>query len=180
MTTIFPPLSEREIKGAAVSKKAAIEGMVLLRNNNRALPLKPGRVCMFGNGAVRTIRGGTGSGDPFNGGLTGGGDSNVDLSPRYHIQLLPAMKNAGFTILNEEELLETGDRYDREFSNMPERVMATFSFPEKLISAEEAKSYAEDTDTAVYVISRNSGEGNDRKAEDDFYLLIRKKTVLRT
>ena len=170
MTTIFPPLSEREIKGADVSKKAAIEGMVLLRNNNRALPLKPGRVCMFGNGAVRTIRGGTGSGDPFNGGLTGGGDSNVDLSPRYHIQLLPAMKNAGFTILNEEELLETGDRYDREFSNMPERVMATFSFPEKLISAEEAKSYAEDTDTAVYVISRNSGEGNDRKAEDDFYL----------
>ena len=30
-----------------------------------------------GNGAARTIRGGTGSGDPFNGGLSGGGDQDV-------------------------------------------------------------------------------------------------------
>ena len=169
-TTIFPPLSEREIEGAAVSKKAAKEGMVLLENRNRALPLKPGPICLFGNGAARTIRGGTGSGDPFNGGLVGGGDLNVDLSPRYHIQLLPAMKNAGFTILNEEQLRRIGERFDEALSEMTERVMASVTLPEECITEEDAQRYAESTATALYVISRNSGEGRDRKVEDDFKL----------
>ena len=177
-TAIFPPLSQRETEGAAVSKKAAKEGMVLLENRNHTLPLMPGTICLFGNGAARTIRGGTGSGDPFNGGLIGGGDANVDLSPRYHIQLLPAMKATGFTILNEEQLLRIGERYDEALQQMTERVMASCTLPEEEITEKEAVSYAEKTDTAVYVISRNSGEGNDRKVEDDFNLTgIEKKNL---
>ncbi len=77
-TTIYPPLSRWELDGAAISKKAAKDGMVLLRNRAHALPLTPGAICLFGNGAVRTVRGGTGSGDPFNGGLSGGGDVHVE------------------------------------------------------------------------------------------------------
>ena len=73
--TIYPPMSEREISGAAISREAATQGMVLLKNINGVLPLKGrGKIALFGNGAARTIRGGTGSGDPFNGGLSGGGD----------------------------------------------------------------------------------------------------------
>ena len=161
-TAIFPPLSERELKGAAVSLRAAREGMVLLYNRDRALPLTPGRVCLYGNGAVRTVRGGTGSGDPFNGGLTGGGDVNVDLSPRYHIQLLPAMQRAGFTVLNEAELLDLGRRYDAEQSKMTERVMSTFRMPDDPVEEASAAEYAKTAGTALYVITRNSGEGNDR------------------
>ena len=72
--TIYPPMSEREISGAAISREAATQGMVLLKNINGVLPLKGrGKIALFGNGAARTIRGGTGSGDPFNGGLSGGG-----------------------------------------------------------------------------------------------------------
>ena len=41
---------------------SAKDGMVLLRNRAHALPLTPGAICLFGNGAVRTVRGGTGSG----------------------------------------------------------------------------------------------------------------------
>lgn len=167
---IFPPLSEREIKGAAIAKKAAKEGMVLLENHDHALPLVPGKIVLFGNGAVRTIRGGTGSGDPFNGGLTGGGDANVDLSPRYHIQLLPAMIRAGFDVLNAAELEKIGEAYDEANSSRKERVMSTFHFPEVKVEKESAKQYAAQTDTAILVISRNSGEGNDRKVEDDFNL----------
>ena len=73
---VFPPMSEREIRGAEISRYAAAEGMVLLKNDNAVLPLAPGQtVALFGNGAARTVRGGTGSGDPFNGGLSGGGGS---------------------------------------------------------------------------------------------------------
>lgn len=169
-STVFPPLSQREIEGAAISKKAAKEGMVLLHNRNHTLPLKPGAICLFGNGAARTIRGGTGSGDPFNGGLTGGGDLNVDLSPRYHIQLLPALKKHGFTILTEDILEEIGKRFDEGLTSMRDRCMSTFLLDEEPICAEDARAYAACSDTAVYVIARNSGEGKDRTIENDFNL----------
>ena len=94
---IYPPLSERELKNAEIAESAAMEGMVLLENRNEALPLTKGqKLALFGNGAVRTVRGGTGSGDPFNGGLSGGGAFDIDQSPRYHIHILPAMIKAGF------------------------------------------------------------------------------------
>ena len=178
-TAVYPPLSEREIAGASISQKAAKEGMVLLRNRNRTLPLEPGAICLFGNGAARTIRGGTGSGDPFNGGLIGGGDWNVDLSPRYHIQLLPAMKEQGFTILNEAQLLKFGERYDEALLKMEERVMASVMLPEEQITEADAAGYAASADTTICVISRNSGEGHDRKVEDDFNLSETEKENLK-
>ena len=100
--TIYPPMSEREISGAAISREAATQGMVLLKNINGVLPLKGrGKIALFGNGAARTIRGGTGSGDPFNGGLSGGGDQDVDQSLRYHINILNAMETEGFVKMYE-------------------------------------------------------------------------------
>ena len=58
--TIYPPMSKREISGAAISREAATQGMVLLKNINGVLPLKGrGKIALFGNGAARTIRGGT-------------------------------------------------------------------------------------------------------------------------
>ena len=67
---VFPPMSERKIHGAEISRHAASEGMVLLKNRSAALPLAPGQaIALFGNSAARTVRGGTGSGDPFNGGV---------------------------------------------------------------------------------------------------------------
>ena len=36
--TIYPPMSEREISGAAISREAATQGMVLLKNINGVLP----------------------------------------------------------------------------------------------------------------------------------------------
>ena len=55
--TIYPPMSEREISGAAISREAATQGMVLLKNINGVLPLKGrGKIALFGNGAARTIQ----------------------------------------------------------------------------------------------------------------------------
>ena len=67
---VFPPISEREIRGAEISRYAASAGMVLLKNREGTLPLAAGQaIALFGNSAARTVRGGTGSGDPFNGGV---------------------------------------------------------------------------------------------------------------
>lgn len=167
-TTIYPPLSRRELDGAAVSKKAAKEGMVLLRNRAHALPLTPGAICLFGNGAVRTVRGGTGSGGPFNGGLSGGGDVHVDLSPRYHIQLLPAMQKAGFTVLTEEMLLRIGERFDEGLRRMENRVMSSFTLPEEAMSEAAARAYAAGTDTHLCAAL---GEGYTAQERDGLILV---------
>ncbi len=50
----------------ALSRKAASEGMVLLKNENNILPLKKGtKVALFGVGAVDYTKGGGGSGDVY-------------------------------------------------------------------------------------------------------------------
>ena len=54
--------------------------------------IKTKKLALFGGGAVRTVRGGTGSGDPFNGGLSGGGDVNVNQSERYNINIYNSFK----------------------------------------------------------------------------------------
>ena len=50
----------------ALSRKAAGEGMVLLKNSDNALPLKKGeKVALFGKATIEYIKGGGGSGDVF-------------------------------------------------------------------------------------------------------------------
>ena len=58
--------SPREKRHAALARKAAAAGIVLLRNDG-VLPLAPDKpVALFGAGAGYTIKGGTGSGDVNN------------------------------------------------------------------------------------------------------------------
>lgn len=89
-------VTAREKANAALAREAAAQGMVLLENKNNSLPIKTKKLALFGGGAVRTVRGGTGSGDPFNGGLSGGGDVNVNQSERYNINIYNSFKKAGY------------------------------------------------------------------------------------
>ena len=61
------PGRDRVTAGAehiALSRQAAGEGMVLLKNDNNVLPLARGaRVALFGKGSVDYVKGGGGSGD---------------------------------------------------------------------------------------------------------------------
>ena len=44
------------------ARKIAADGMVLLKNDEKALPIKLGKLALFGAGAVDTVTCGTGSG----------------------------------------------------------------------------------------------------------------------
>lgn len=161
MSELKIPMSERELRNAEVCRRAATESMVLLENNG-ALPLETKTLALFGSGAVRTVRGGTGSGDPFNGGLSGGGDALVNQSERYHINFMDAAIAEGISVVNEQSLREFAKGYDAAQLAGANNPMITFAYPEFAPTSEEIKAASKKSDTAVYVLARNAGEGADR------------------
>lgn len=165
-------VTQRETANAALAREAATQSMVLLENKDQVLPLKEGQktLALFGGGAARTVRGGTGSGDPFNGGLSGGGDVNVNQSDRYHINIYKAFQDAGYEITTSELLDEYAKGYDEENEKVASSPMSTFAYPEMEFDDAQLEAAAAGTDTAVYVISRNAGEGTDRNMKNTITL----------
>lgn len=168
-----PEKSEREKKNAERSRRIAAQGMVLLENDG-TLPIRETgkKIALFGNGARHTIKGGTGSGD---------------VNVREQVSIEQGLVNAGFVITTGDWL----ERYDREMEKSkevyrrpilakieggdPTAMMELFTNPYKepmVIPVTEEDIRSADTDTAVYVISRNSGEGKDRTPEEGDYSLF--------
>ena len=82
-------LSGREQRHCGLARRAAAEGMVLLKNEG-ILPLAAEHpVALLGGGAVRTVKGGTGSGDVNN---------------RESISVYQGMKDAGAVITSKDWL----------------------------------------------------------------------------
>ena len=156
-------MSEREKRNAEKSYLAATQGMVLLKNSNGVLPIeKTGTIALFGLGAARTVRGGTGSGDVFNGGMSGGA-VNVDLSARYNINVLTSFEKAGYTVPTAEYLHIYGKKSDAQKASLTVSVLGeAFAYPDHELTTDMIEPFASETDTAIYVISRNAGEGADR------------------
>ena len=130
-----------------LSKEAAKEGMVLLKNRGDILPLKKGtRVALFGKATFDYVKGGGGSGD---------------VTVAYIRNLYEGLKMQKDVVSIFEPLC---DYYRKDV----ERQYAQGSIPGMTIEPEvprelldEAKAYA---DTAVISICRFSGEGWDRKS----------------
>ena len=163
-------VTERELYGRKIARQAAADGMVLLENNG-ILPLKAGaKLALFGFGARHTIKGGTGSGD---------------VNSRNTVSVDAGLRAAGYEIINSSWLDEFDRLYstaledwekavyeaagpDRDFWKFYEaHVRLSPKAPDVPIPAESLKT----ADAAVFVISRTSGEGADRKDEKgDYYL----------
>lgn len=127
-----------------LSKEAATEGMVLLKNENNRLPLISGsKVALFGKGTFDYVKGGGGSGD---------------VHSAYVRNLYEGLKELG-----EVSIYEPLAEYYRE--NV-EKQYAEGAVPgmtvEPAITEEQVKHARSFADTAVVVISRFSGEGWDR------------------
>ena len=131
-----------------LSKNAAKEGMVLLKNEDRLLPFARGqRLALFGKGVFDYVKGGGGSGD---------------VTVAYTRNLYEGLKLQKDRV----EIYEKSAAYYRDYV---EKAYAAGTDPGLLIEPElpqelvkEARLY---TDTAVIAISRFSGEGWDRKAK---------------
>ncbi len=83
--------------------------MVLLENCEHILPSQPGsKVALYGSGAVKTIKGGSGSGD---------------VNERETISIWAGMKNAGYEIVNEDWLSEYKCLYEIEKKAWRDRIL---------------------------------------------------------
>ncbi len=131
-----------------LSRSAASEGMVLLKNEGHVLPLEHGaKVALFGKATADYVKGGGGS-----------GDVTVPYLRTFH---------QGMQIKQKEgkvEILESlADFYEKnvaeQYAEGAEPGMTVEpEVPQELL--EEAKAF---TDTAIISICRFSGEGWDRK-----------------
>ena len=172
-------VSQRERENLAVAYQAACEGMVLLKNDG-ALPFRTKKVALYGPGASMTIKGGTGSGE---------------VNERHSVTILEGMENRGFEITTkkwicdfENQYAEAEKAYKEEkkkrvnifkMESIMQMLFDNFRAPVGLpITEEDVASSA--TDSCIYVVSRQAGEGGDRKAEKgDFFLTDEELTAIR-
>lgn len=133
-----------------LSKEAAKDGMVLLKNDNNVLPLAAGtRVALFGKGTFDYVKGGGGSGD---------------VTVAYIRNLYEGLKLQKDKISIFEELCDyyRNDIKKQYAAGAVPGMTIEPDVPAELLS--KAKAY---TDTAIISICRYSGEGWDRKSVVD-------------
>lgn len=142
--------------GASIAKEAASEGMVLLKNDNGALPAAGEKAAIFGNAQIYTRIGGTGGG----------------VNALYSVSFLEGLENAGYTPDAVLKNLYSQCKDDPEGEN------PAVDARELSISAEEAARAAADNDFAVICISRQTGAGNDHSAGKGDFLLNDREALL--
>ncbi len=149
---------EREERNNAIAQATAAEGMVLLDNQNSALPMKKsGKIALYGVGTYGTVKGGTGS-----------GSTNPKASAKWDV--LSAFKDAGYDIVNESFLNAKKEEWQKN-GGSGSGMGASAIFDEGAYAAADVDAVAAGTDTAVYVLARNSGEFSDRNLKKgDYYL----------
>ncbi len=130
----------------ALSKNAAEEGMVLLKNENHLLPLKKETpLALFGKAVFDYVKGGGGSGD---------------VTVSYVHNLVDGLK-----IVNENVSLfeETNLYYEQYVAEQYKKGQVPGLMREPELADELVERARTFTDTAVVTISRFSGEAWDRK-----------------
>ena len=162
--------NQREMNNLLTAYEAACEAMVLLKNDG-TLPLQTRKVALYGAGASMTIKGGTGSGE---------------VNERRSINILDGLLDRGFEVTTTGWIDAFGSNYTkaaeeykiekRKRINLlkPNSIMEMLKDDFRLPAGPEITPdhvAASRTDSCIYVVSRQAGEGGDRKAEKgDFFL----------
>lgn len=166
-TDAVTPLEKANLK---IAYEAAKEGIVLLENNG-ILPIKAGKTALFGAGAELTIKGGTGSGE---------------VNERHAVSIMEGLETSGFEVTTKKWIQEYHELYDLEEKKYAKDIykkILTLNFAEMFnivgnpfqhpigqpVTAEDIEE--SDTDTCIYVVARQAGEGADRRLENHDYSL---------
>ena len=152
---------------ADLARSAAAKGMVLLKNDNGALPLNRAgqRVALLGKGSYDTYVGGTGSGR---------------VSRAYAVMLNDALAQAGYT-----PDAEVANRYTEHIrhsrSVQPEESAWYMPYVSELEwSRSELQDMARNNDLCIITLQRMAGEGGDRHlTEGDYYLTSVERSLIR-
>ena len=172
-------VTQRERDNLQVAYEAACEGMVLLKNDG-ALPFRRKKIALYGPGASMTIKGGTGSGE---------------VNERHSVTILEGLQNRGFEVTTMQWIADFEQGYREaeaaykiekrkrvnllKFSSIMDMLFDNFRTPAgRMIT--DADVAASDTDSCIYVLSRQAGEGGDRKAEKgDLFLTDEEEAAIR-
>ena len=150
---------------AEVARKAAEESIVLLKNDDNALPLKGNeKVALYGIASFDFVGIGTGSGW---------------VNTEHIVNLQESMRATGFVL--DEDLAEyyrlccaTQSATDKmNGSSIDKRHR-----PEPTVTAQAIERQAATNDVAVFVLGRVAGEGADRVVPEDFELSAIEREML--
>ena len=157
---------------AEVARAAATEGMILLKNNDNTLPMSGVKsVALYGTGSYDFIAGGTGSGnvnkpyirDVAEGFAANGIEVNANIKGWYEEYIDYTKATMAYQSGRGGSGILLGDPV------IPELEVSR-SFMERMVGQ---------TDMAVFTLSRNAGEGGDRKAENgDWYLTALERQMI--
>lgn len=149
----------------ATARQAAVEGMVLLKNELQTLPIKAKKLAVFGNYSYALVSGGTGSGD---------------VNEAYTVQLPEGLRNSGFAL--DKELQQSYEKYvtDEKAKQPPHSFFVPpAQIAEMPLDAKKIAALAAANDIALITLSRIAGEGMDRKVKDDYYLFNYEKQLIK-
>ncbi len=169
-------VTAREPKHRLLARKAAAEGFVLLKNDGMMLPIaKETKLGLYGAGAVKTIKGDTGSGD---------------VNERDCVNIYQGLLNAGYEVTSADWLKAYEKTYDQARLDWRDAVFAKeAALPETMENRffeaysslqfmvpcgdpiDEAKALSDGADTAIFVLSRVAGENSDRhEVPGDYFI----------
>ena len=150
-------------------RKVAADSCVLLKNDN-ILPLTNEKVSLFGRCQINYFYVGYGSGG--------------DVKAPYKVSLLDGLRNNNFNLNPRvvemyEKWCKKNPPYDGYWGAWP------MCYDEMPLKEKDVKSFADESDVAIYVIGRSSGEDRENKLEKGSLYLTRieekkyfKKTVV--
>lgn len=176
-----PEVTQRETDNRRLARRAAAEGIVLMKNEG-ILPIKKGqKAAIYGGGVSHLIKGGTGSGD---------------VNERDVVTIQDGLVQSGVALINEEAAMRAPREYMEAKYAWRDRIidevnrvqsgsdMNIFAFLKEhpFIEPDNAAIVPQEAsaaDVVIYVISRVAGEGSDRfDREGDYYLSGKEKEEL--
>ena len=176
-----------------ISRAAAAEGIVLLKNEDNALPLAEGeKIALFGKATIEYVKGGGGSGDvncPYISGIYEGFEMKEDEGKvSVYMPLIDFyrsyVKEGQKSVLTEEQINANWDivnnmKFCQLRDDMTYDTFAGMHVKETDVPDELVEAAAGECSTAIFTISRFSAEGTDRRAVGgDYYLSDIEKNLL--